>query len=99
MIKVEASETKSQEPVPCSAGTSITVKNLFYNVPARRNFLKSNPVEMRHILDEFQRIAIAYPGLSFTMYQNDMEIFQLASGKLSQRIVSIFGEQYKKQLA
>ncbi|MCH8317504.1 MAG: DNA mismatch repair endonuclease MutL [Bacteroidetes bacterium] len=99
LIKVEASETKSQEPVPCSAGTSITVKNLFYNVPARRNFLKSNPVEMRHILDEFQRIAIAYPGLSFTMYQNDMEIFQLASGKLSQRIVSIFGEQYKKQLA
>ncbi|MBW8050946.1 MAG: DNA mismatch repair endonuclease MutL [Cytophagales bacterium] len=99
LIKVEASETKSQEPVPCSAGTSITVKNLFYNVPARRNFLKSNPVEMRHILDEFQRIAIAYPGLSFTMYQNDMELFQLASGKLSQRIVSIFGDQYKKQLA
>jgi len=99
LIKIEASETKSQQPVSCSAGTSITVKNLFCNVPARRNFLKSNPVEMRHILDEFQRIAIAHPGLSFTMYQNDMELFRLAPTKLSQRIVSIFGEQYKKQLA
>jgi DNA mismatch repair protein MutL len=97
-IKVEASEVKSQEPVSCTAGTSISVKNLFYNIPARRNFLKSNAVEMRHITDEFTRVAMANPGVSFKLYQNDLETFNLSRGKLSQRIVGLFGASYKEQM-
>lgn len=99
MICVEASEVKKQEPVACEAGTSICIKNLFYNVPARRNFLKSNGVEMKHILEEFQRIALANPELSFSLYQNDLETYNLPAGKLSQRIVNLFGRNYKEQLA
>ncbi|MEO9802561.1 MAG: DNA mismatch repair endonuclease MutL [Reichenbachiella sp.] len=97
-IHIEASEIKKQEPVSISQGTSISVKNLFYNVPARRNFLKSNPVEMRHILDEFHRVALSNPTISFTLTQNDKEIYQLQAGKLSQRIVTLFGKNYQKQL-
>lgn len=97
-IHIEASEIRKQEPVSTSQGTSIAVKNLFYNVPARRNFLKSNPVEMRHILDEFHRVALSNPAISFSLTQNDKEIYQLPAGKLSQRIVSLFGKNYQKQL-
>ncbi|MEO6758445.1 MAG: DNA mismatch repair endonuclease MutL, partial [Saprospiraceae bacterium] len=79
-------------------GTSLAVKNLFYNVPARRNFLKSDPVEMRHILDEFQHIAMAHPDLFFSLHHNDQEIFHLPPGNLRQRIVKIFGEQVNKKL-
>jgi DNA mismatch repair protein MutL len=74
------------------------VKNLFFNVPARRNFLKGNPVEMRHIIDEFQRLALARPDLAFNLYQNDLEVFNLKPGKLSQRIVGLFGKNYREQL-
>ncbi|UXX78358.1 DNA mismatch repair endonuclease MutL [Reichenbachiella carrageenanivorans] len=97
-IHIEASEIKKQEPISASQGTSIAVKNLFYNVPARRNFLKSNPVEMRHILDEFHRVALSNPAISFSFTQNEKEIYQLPAGKLSQRIVSLFGKNYQKQL-
>ncbi len=82
LIRIEGSEIKAQEPVNTPTGTSFSVKNLFFNVPARRNFLKSNPVEMRHILDEFHRAALAYPAIGFTLYQNDMEIFNMPSEKL-----------------
>ena len=99
LLCVEASEVKKQEPVACEVGTSISIKNLFYNVPARRNFLKSNGVEMKHITEEFQRIALANPEVSFSLYQNDMETYSLPAGKLSQRIVSLFGKNYKEQLA
>src|SRR5690606_33975518 len=68
------------------------------NVPARRNFLKSNPVETRHIIDEFQRAALSHPEISFSLFQNDMEVYNLPAGKLSQRIVGLFGKQYKEQL-
>lgn len=95
---IESSEVKSQEPIAYSKGTSICVKNLFYNVPARRNFLKSNPVELRHINDEFQRVALANPGISFTMIQNDLETYKLDEGKLSKRIVQLFGKNYQQQL-
>jgi len=95
---IEGSEVKSQEPVQCAEGTSIAVKNLFYNVPARRNFLKSPPVEMRHIIDEFQRIALSYPHIHFTLHHNGMEIFHLKAGNLRQRIVSIFGSNYNERL-
>lgn len=95
----EGSEIKKQEPVATSPGTSICVKNLFYNVPARRNFLKSNPVEMRHIIDEFQRVALSQPEIAFALYQNDEEVYKLPAGKLSKRIVGIFGANYQAQLA
>ncbi|MEP0984573.1 DNA mismatch repair endonuclease MutL [Ekhidna sp.] len=95
---IESSEVKSQEPIAYSTGTSICVKNLFYNVPARRNFLKSNPVELRHINDEFQRIALANPEIAFTMIQHDLETYKLDTGKLSKRIVQLFGKNYQQQL-
>ncbi|MFN3405144.1 MAG: DNA mismatch repair endonuclease MutL [Cytophagaceae bacterium] len=98
LIKIEGSEIKTQEFTASPDGTSISVKNLFYNVPARRNFLKSNPVELRHILDEFLRVALAYPGIALSLYQNDLETYNLPSEKLSRRIVSLFGAAYKEQL-
>jgi DNA mismatch repair protein MutL len=98
MIVIEGSELKTQEPCSCSDGTLFSVKNLFYNVPARRNFLKSNPVEMKHILEEFHRVALAQPGLSFSLHHNDTEIYQLKAGGLAQRVVGLFGRQYKEQL-
>ena len=98
LLKIEASEVKSQEPTSCVAGTSLAVKNLFYNIPARRNFLKSNGVEMRHITDEFTRVALANPQVVFKLYQNDLETFNLPKGKLSQRIVGLFGAGYKEQM-
>ncbi|KAA5542471.1 DNA mismatch repair endonuclease MutL [Adhaeribacter rhizoryzae] len=98
-LVIEGSEVINQEPVAMPDGTNLCVKNLFFNVPARRNFLKSNAVEMRHILDEFTRIALAHPNIAFSLYQNDLEVFQLPAAKLSQRIVAIFGKSYKEQLA
>lgn len=98
-IYIEASKLISQEAITGPKGTSVSVKNLFYNVPARRNFLRSNQVEMRHILDEFYRIALAHPDLSLQLIHNELEVFQLSPSKLSQRIVSIFGKNYQKQLA
>ena len=99
LIKMEASEVKMREAVATEKGTSIQVKNLFYNVPARRNFLKSNPVEMRHVLDEFQRVSLSNPNIMFTLHHNDSEIYNLPAGKLSRRIVDLFGKNYREQLA
>lgn len=98
IIVMEGSEVKKQEPASCPEGTSISVKNLFFNVPARRNFLKSNPVEMRHMVEEFQRVALSYPEIGFTFIQNDLELFRLLPGKLSHRILGIFGKSYQGQL-
>ena len=98
IIEVAASAVARQEPVACSTGTSICVKNLFYNIPARRNFLKSNGVEMKHIVDEFQRVALANSETVFSLYQNDLCTYDLPAGKLGQRIVNIFGANYKEQL-
>ncbi len=97
-IVVEDSTVKVNEPCQAPTGTSIAVKNLFFNVPARRNFLKSDPVEMRHVLDEFQRIAIANPDLFFSLHHNDQEMFHLPPGNLRQRIVKVFGEGVNKKL-
>src|SRR6218665_895928 len=88
-ITIEGAQVTAQEPVATSPGTQISIKNLFFNTPARRNFLKSNPVEMRHILDEFQRVALAHPTITFTLYHNDVEVYNLPAGKLSRRIVDI----------
>lgn len=98
-LVVEGSEVKKQEPVACEKGTSISVKNLFYNIPARRNFLKSNPVELKHVIDEFQRLALAHPDIIFSFVQTDEVIYDLPAGKLSQRIVNLFGKAYQEQLA
>ncbi|MCL4158870.1 UNVERIFIED_CONTAM: hypothetical protein GTU68_033747, partial [Idotea baltica] len=99
LIDIQGSEIKRQEPVSTPIGSSLCVKNLFFNVPARRNFLKSNAVEMRHIVDEFQRVALAYPDVQMSLYQNDLEMYHLTMGKLSKRIVGIFGKNYQSQLA
>jgi DNA mismatch repair protein MutL len=98
LLKVEASELKAQENIAGPKGTNILVKNLFYNVPARRNFLKSNPIEMRHVIDEFQRVALANPEVGFSLHHNDAEVYSLPAGKLSRRIVDLFGKQYREQL-
>ena len=97
-LVVEASEVKIQEPCPCSRGTTLSVKNLFYNVPARRNFLRSNTVEMRHIMDEFQRIAIANSDIFFSLHHNNSEIFHLPAGNLRQRLIGVFGNNANKKL-
>jgi DNA mismatch repair protein MutL len=97
-LVVEGSEVKLQEACQCNAGTNFCVKNLFFNVPARRNFLKSNTVEMRHIIDEFQRIAIAHPEIFFSLHHNNTEVFHLTAGKLRQRIVGVFGTNSNKKL-
>ena len=97
-IKIEGSTVVSQEMVSTPVGTSISVKNLFYNIPARRNFLKSNTIETRHIVNEFQRVALAHPNISFQFYHNESEIYNLNSGNLRQRIVAIFGKKTNEKL-
>jgi len=97
-IIIEGTDVKSQEACQCNEGTSFSVKNLFFNVPARRNFLKSTPVETSHILDEFHRIALAFPNISFEMYNNDKEVCHLTQSNLKQRIINIFGSNYNQRL-
>jgi DNA mismatch repair protein MutL len=97
-ILIEGSEVLSQEACSAVTGTSICIKNLFYNTPARRNFLKSNPVEMRHIIDEFQRVALANPHIFFTMHHDGQEVYHLPSAALKQRIVHLFGNNYNQRL-
>ena len=98
LLRVEGSELIEQEPISWSEGTSFTIKNLFYNVPARRNFLKSTTVELRHIIEEFQRVTLAHPEIGFSLYHNGNELYKLSPSKLSHRIVSIFNKNYKSQL-
>jgi DNA mismatch repair protein MutL len=97
-LHIEGSQVVGQTPTATPDGTNLAVKNLFYNVPARRNFLKSNPVELRHIFDEFHRVALPNPNTAFSFFQNDLEVYQLRPGKLAQRIVGIFGKNYKEIL-
>jgi len=97
-IEIENSVVKKQEPVATSEGTSIAMKNLFFNVPARRNFLKSNTAEMRHIVDEFTRVALAFPQVFFSLTANNQEIFHLEAGNLKQRILQLLGNNYNTKL-
>lgn len=97
-VKIEGSEVVSQEPCVAPKGTSISVKNLFYNIPARRNFLKSDSVETRHLIDEFQRVALAHPAIHFTFTHNGTEFFQLPATNYRQRIVGIFGGKTNEKL-
>ncbi len=97
-IVIEGSEVKSQEVVVTPTGTSLSVKHLFFNIPARRNFLKSNTVELRHIIDEFHRVALAHPSISFSMFSNGSETFNLPESNYRQRIVNIFGTKTNEKL-
>lgn len=97
-ITIAGSELKNQEPCAAAHGTSISVKNLFYNTPARRNFLKSDAVEMRHIVEEFERVALAHPDVGFSLHHNDNELFNLKSSALRQRIVNVFGSKFNERL-
>ncbi len=97
-LEIENSQVKKQEPIAAPDGTSIAMKNLFFNVPARRNFLKSNAAELRHIIDEFTRVALAFPEILFTLNSNGQELFHLESGSLKQRIVQLLGNNYNTKL-
>ena len=97
-ISIEGSEVKDQQAVATETGCSMAVRNLFYNIPARRNFLKSNNVEQRHIIDEFQRVALVHHQIRFELFSNDAVLFQLESGNLRQRIVQVFGKNTNEKL-
>src|SRR3984885_15080605 len=97
-IFIEGSEVLSQEACMANTGTSISIKNLFFNTPARRNFLKSNPVEMRHIIDEFQRIALANPQVFFSLHHDGQEVYHLPAATLKQLIIHLFGNNYNQRL-
>ena len=97
-IEVENSTAKKQEPIAAANGTSIAMKNLFFNVPARRNFLKSNAAEMRHIVDEFTRVALSFPHIFFSLTSNGQQVFHLEAGSLKQRIIQLLGNNYNTRL-
>ena len=97
-IHIEGSKITRQEPCVCPTGTSIAMKNLFFNIPARRNFLKSDTVEFRHILDEFHRVALAHPSIHFYLYNNGNELFNLPATNFRQRIVHLFGGKTNEKL-
>jgi len=97
-IEIDNSVVRKQEAVAMQQGTSIAMKNLFFNVPARRNFLKSNPSELRHIIDEFIRVAMSFPEIFFSLTSNGQQVFHLESGSLKQRIVQVLGNNYSAKL-
>jgi DNA mismatch repair protein MutL len=97
-IEIENSNVQKQTPVATPQGTSIAMKNLFFNVPARRNFLKSNASELRHIVDEFIRVTMAFPEIFFSLSHNGQEMFHLEAGSLKQRIIQILGSHYNSKL-
>jgi DNA mismatch repair protein MutL len=97
-IVIEGSKLTTQEVAVLPKGTSFAVKNLFFNIPARRNFLKSETVEFRHVLDEFQRVALAHPSISFTLIHNGSELYNLPGSNMRQRIVAIFGGKTNEKL-
>jgi DNA mismatch repair protein MutL len=97
-IDIENSMVKRQEPVAGNVGTSIAIKNLFFNIPARRNFLKSNTTELRNIIDEFTRVALSFPHIRFRLTSNAQEMFQLEPGSLKQRIIQLLGNQYNAKM-
>jgi len=97
-LKIEGSKVLEQQFCQTPRGTQILVKNLFFNIPARRNFLKSDAVELRHIIDEFERVALAHPHIAFEMTHNGGELFKLPEANLRQRIVNVFGKRFNEKL-
>jgi len=98
LIEINGSHIERQEPCPMHTGTVFSVKNLFYNIPARRKFLKSDNTELRHIITEFQRVALAHPAIKFSLSHNNEEIYRLPSANSRQRIAGVFGKQYNQTL-
>ena len=97
-VAINGSRIESQEPCSCPAGSNFSVKNLFFNIPARRKFLKSDNTEIRHIVTEFQKIVLAHPEISFSLHHNESEIYNLSPGNLRQRIIGVFGKQINQDL-
>ncbi|HEC45108.1 MAG TPA: DNA mismatch repair endonuclease MutL [Bacteroides sp.] len=97
-IRINGSEVQSEEPVSCSTGSNFQVKNLFYNVPARRKFLKANTTEFRHIVNEFYKVVLTNPGLSFYLSHNASEIYNLQASQIKQRIINVFGKNLNQVL-
>jgi DNA mismatch repair protein MutL len=97
-VEIENSQITRQEPAPAPVGTSISMKNLFFSVPARRNFLKSNPAELRHIVEEFIRVTMAFPSIFFSLTSNGQELMHLEKGSLKQRIIQILGSSHTSKL-
>lgn len=97
-IYIEGGNLQFQEPIQTTVGSNFSVKNLFFNVPARRKFLKNNNIEFRHIIDEFQRVALAHEGVEFSLFHDDEPIFRLRKGSQMQRVVDIFGRKLQPLL-
>ena len=97
-LTISASKVESQEPVNCPVGSSFKVENLFFNVPARRKFLKSNATELNNILTAFERIVLVYPEINFSLHSNGQELMNLRSGSLRQRIADVFGKRFNQDL-
>ncbi|MGB1080305.1 MAG: DNA mismatch repair endonuclease MutL, partial [Flavobacteriaceae bacterium] len=98
LITIEGSEVTQQQRTTAAEGTSVSVKNLFFNIPARRNFLKSTAVEFRHITDEFHRVALVHHDINFELFHNGTEVFQLPPTTSRQRIVHVFGPKFDERL-
>jgi DNA mismatch repair protein MutL len=97
-IRISASVTQANEPVACQDGSNFSVKNLFFNIPARRKFLKSNSTELRHIITEFNHIALAHPGIEFSLIHDNSQIYNLPKSNLRHRIIAIFGKNLNQNL-
>ena len=97
-LTIAGSKYTGQEPIACDVGSNFQVKNLFYNVPARRKFLKSNSTELNNIIAEFERIVLVHPEVEFTFHHNGTEVFNLGKAILRQRVCDVFGHRMKQQL-
>jgi DNA mismatch repair protein MutL len=98
MIFISGSKVEAQEPCSCPVGSSFSVKSLFFNIPARRKFLKSENTELRHIINEFQKVVIAHPDIRFSLHHNEREVYNLVPGNQRQRIIGVFGKQISQDL-
>lgn len=98
LIRISGSKIIDQEPISCQPGSNFIIKNLFFNIPARRKFLKSSSIELKHIISEFERVALVYPAIEFSLFHNETQLFSLQSGNLRQRIAGLFGKQLNTQL-
>ncbi len=98
LIRISGSKIIDQEPISCQVGSNFIIKNLFFNIPARRKFLKSTAIELKHIITEFERVALVYPGVEFSLFHNETQLFSLQAGNLRQRIAGLFGKQLNTQL-
>jgi DNA mismatch repair protein MutL len=98
LVVINGSRVEAQEPCSCPKGSAFTVRNLFFNIPARRKFLKSDNTEMRNIITEFHKVVLAHPGIKFTLHHNDNEVYNLIPGSRRQRIVGVFGKQINQDL-